>query len=68
MMQTISLVKCKREALRASRTLNKVNVLHHSMQPQNCDFNNSYIYISYYQSNIYFYSTPKSASFLHISN
>ena len=29
------------------------NVLHHSMQPQNYDFN-SYIYILYYQSNIYF--------------
>ena len=33
------------------------------MPPQNCDFN-SYIYILYYQSNFYFYSTPYSAGFL----
>ena len=31
-----------------------IDVFHHSMKPQNSDFN-SYIYILYYQPNIYYY-------------
>ena len=44
-------------------SLNKANVLHQSMQPQNCNFN-VYIYILYYQSSINFQYSPN----LHVAS